>query len=139
MNQFIRKVNMTDKTKYKSVAIDNDCYKKIEELSTSLIPGIELSRAQVVRNLVNSRASLSANTNQTIVSLFSEHSPFERQQILQDIDKKMCELFDLKQDDFPWFNNADNFSDRWVSVMECLRLVVAKYKYEQYKDEKILN
>ena len=35
MNQFIRKVNMTDKTKYKSVAIDNDCYKKIEELSTS--------------------------------------------------------------------------------------------------------
>ena len=41
MNQFIRKVNMTDKTKYKSVAIDNDCYKKIEELSTSLIPGIE--------------------------------------------------------------------------------------------------
>ena len=100
---------------------------------------MRLSRAQVVRNLVNSRVSLSTNTNQTIVSLFSEHAPFERQQILQDIDKKMCELFDLKQDDFPWFNNADNFSDRWVSVMECLRLVVAKYKYEQYQDEKILN
>ena len=46
---------MTDKTKYKSVAIDNDCYKKIEELTTALSPGITLSRAQVVRILVNNR------------------------------------------------------------------------------------
>ena len=44
---------MTDKTKYKSVAIDNDCYKKIEDLTTELTPGITLSRAQVVRILVN--------------------------------------------------------------------------------------
>ena len=46
---------MTDKTKYKSVAIDNDCYKKIEELATALSPGITLSRAQVVRILVKNR------------------------------------------------------------------------------------
>ena len=46
---------MTDKTKYKSVAIDNDCYKKIEELATALSPGITLSRAQVVRILVNNK------------------------------------------------------------------------------------
>lgn len=46
---------MTDKTKYKSVAIDNACYKKIEELTTALSPGITLSRAQVVRILVNNR------------------------------------------------------------------------------------
>ena len=46
---------MTDKTKYKSVAIDNDCYKKIEELTTALSPGITFSRAQVVRILVNNR------------------------------------------------------------------------------------
>ena len=46
---------MTDKTKYKSVAIDNDCYKKIEELTTALSPGVTLSRAQVVRILVNNR------------------------------------------------------------------------------------
>ena len=44
---------MTDKTKYKSVAIDHDCYKKIEELTTELTPGITLSIAQVVRILVN--------------------------------------------------------------------------------------
>ena len=46
---------MTDKTKYKSVAIDNDCYKKIEDLTTALSPGIILSRAQVVRILVNNK------------------------------------------------------------------------------------
>ena len=46
---------MTDKTKYKSVAIDNDCYKKIEDLTTALSPGITLSRAQVVRILVKNR------------------------------------------------------------------------------------
>ena len=46
---------MTDKIKYKSVAIDNDCYKKIENLTTALSPGITLSRAQVVRILVNNR------------------------------------------------------------------------------------
>ena len=44
---------MTDKSKYKSVAIDNNCYKKIEELTTELTPGIKLSRAEVVRFLVN--------------------------------------------------------------------------------------
>ncbi len=46
---------MTDKTKYKSVAIDKDCYKKIEDLTKALSPGITLSRAQVVRILVNNR------------------------------------------------------------------------------------
>ena len=46
---------MTDKTKYKSVAIDKDCYKKIEDLTTALSPGITLSRAQVVRILVNNK------------------------------------------------------------------------------------
>ena len=46
---------MTDKTKYKSVAIDKDCYKKIEDLTTALSPGIILSRAQVVRILVNNK------------------------------------------------------------------------------------
>tara|TARA_E500000178_G_C16632099_1_gene578128 strand:- start:440 stop:628 length:189 start_codon:yes stop_codon:yes gene_type:complete len=46
---------MTDKTKYKSIAIDHDCYKRIEELAVSLNPGLTLSRAQVVRILVNKK------------------------------------------------------------------------------------
>ena len=52
---------MTDKTRYKSVAIDHDCYKKIEELTTALSPGITLSRAQVVRILVNNKCIADKN------------------------------------------------------------------------------
>ena len=66
---------MTDKTKYKSVAIDNDCYKKIEELTTALIPGITISRAQVVRTLVDQKSS-GQNANQTIVGLLKNRIKF---------------------------------------------------------------
>ena len=74
---------MTDKTKYKSVAIDNNCYKKIEELTTALVPGITISRAQVVRTLVDQKSS-GQNANQTIVGLFSEHTPQQRAEILKE-------------------------------------------------------
>ena len=46
---------MTDTTKYKSVAIDHDCYSKIKRLSEKLCPGAKLSLAAVVRILVNNR------------------------------------------------------------------------------------
>tara|TARA_B100000965_G_scaffold373312_1_gene363663 strand:- start:161 stop:355 length:195 start_codon:yes stop_codon:yes gene_type:complete len=46
---------MTDITKYKSVALDHDCYSKIKKLSEKLCPGANLSLAAVVRVLVNDR------------------------------------------------------------------------------------
>ena len=46
---------MTDISKYKSVAIDHDCYSKIKNLSEKLCPGTKLSLAAVVRILVNNR------------------------------------------------------------------------------------
>ena len=46
---------MTDITKYKSVAIDHDCYSKIKKLSEKLCPGANLSLAAVIRVLVNDR------------------------------------------------------------------------------------
>ena len=46
---------MTDVNKYKSVAIDYDCYSKIKKLSEKLCPGAKLSLAAVVRVLVNNR------------------------------------------------------------------------------------
>ena len=46
---------MADPLKYKSVSLDLDCYKKIEDLSTALTPGVTLSKAQVVRTLVNQK------------------------------------------------------------------------------------
>jgi hypothetical protein len=44
---------MTDISKYKSLAVDHGCYGKIGKLAKILAPGIILSRAQVVRMLVD--------------------------------------------------------------------------------------
>ena len=126
-----------NKRKYKSIAIDINCYKKIEDLTTALTPGLTLSRAQVVRTLVNQKSSVK-NANQTIVGLFSEHTPQQRAQILKDIDDKMLKLLDLEEKELPWLNSND-LPTKWVKIMEDLRLVVAKLKYEQFQDERIVN
>ena len=126
-----------NKRKYKSIAIDINCYRKIEDLTTALTPGLALSRAQVVRTLVNQKSS-GKNANQTIVGLFSEHTPQQRAEILKDIDDKMIKLLDLEDKELPWLN-CNDLPTKWVKVMEDLRLVVAKLKYEQFQDERIVN
>ena len=126
-----------NKRKYKSIAIDINCYKKIEDLTTALTPGLTLSRAQVVRTLVNQKSS-GKNANQTIVGLFSEHTPQQRAEILKDIDDKMLKLLDLEEKELPWLN-CNDLPTKWVKIMEDLRLVVAKLKYEQYQDGRIVN
>lgn len=130
---------MTDSTKYKSVAIDKDCYSKIEDLSTTLIPGTTLSRAQVVRTIINQRISRSKDTNHTIVSLFSEYTPHERQEILKDIDNKILMLLDLSEENLPWLNSNDNFDEKWSSIMNDLRLIVSKFKYDLLQNERSIN
>ena len=137
MNLWFRKIYAMIKRKYKSIAIDINCYKKIEDLTTALTPGLTLSRAQVVRTLVNQKSS-GKNANQTIVGLFSEHTPQQRAQILKDIDDKMLKLLDLEEKELPWLNSND-LPTKWVKIMEDLRLVVAKLKYEQFQDERIVN
>ena len=47
---------MTDISKYKSLAVDHDCYGKIDKLTKLLAPGVTLSRAQVVNMLVQEKA-----------------------------------------------------------------------------------
>ena len=51
----------------------------------------------------------------------------------------MLELLELSGDDIPWLNNSNSFSEKWVSLMENLRLVVAKFKYEEFQNQRILN
>ena len=125
--------------KYKSLAVDHDCYEKINKLTKSLAPGITLSRAQVVRTLVNQKTSSYKDANQIIVSLFSEHSPRKRQEILRDIDNKIIKLLDLSEDDLPWLSSTDKFDEKWSKIMDDLRLVVSKFKYEQLQDERSVN
>ncbi len=128
-----------NKKKYKSIAIDINCYRKIDDLSTTLTPGLTLSKAQVVRTLVNQKTSSCKDANQIIVSLFSEHSPRKRQEILRDIDNKIIELLDLSEDDLPWLSSTDKFNEKWSKIMDDLRLVVSKFKYEQLQDERSVN
>ena len=128
-----------NKKKYKSIAIDITCYKKIDDLSTTLTPGLTLSKAQVVRTLVNQKTSTCKDANQIIVSLFSEHSPRKRQEILRDIDNKIIKLLDLSEDDLPWLSSTDKFNEKWSKIMDDLRLVVSKFKYEQLQDERSVN
>ena len=128
-----------NKKKYKSIAIDINCYRKIDDLSTTLTPGLTLSKAQVVRTLVNQKTSSCKDANQIIVSLFSEHSPRKRQEILRDIDNKIIKLLDLSEDDLPWLSSNDKFDEKWSKIMDDLRLVVSKFKYEQLQDERSVN
>ena len=128
-----------NKKKYKSIAIDINCYRKIIDLSTTLTPGYTLSKAQVVRTLVNQKTPSYKDANQIIVSLFSEHSPRKRQEILRDIDNKIIKLLDLSEDDLPWLSSTDKFDEKWSKIMDDLRLVVSKFKYEQLQDERSVN
>ena len=45
-----------DISKYKSLAVDHDCYNKIEQMTKLLAQGVTLSRAQVIRMLVEKEA-----------------------------------------------------------------------------------
>ena len=128
-----------NKKKYKSIAIDINCYKKIDDLSTSLTPGLTLSKAQVVRTLVNQKNSGRKDTSYTIVSLFSEYTPQERQEILLDIDNKILMLLDLSEDELPWLNSKENFDEKWSSIIDDIRLVVSKFKYEKLQNERSVN
>ena len=128
-----------NKRKYKSIAIDINCYKKIDDLSTSLTPGLTLSKAQVVRTLVNQKISGRKDTSYNIVSLFSEYTPQERQEILQDIDKKILMLLDLSEEELPWLNSKENFDEKWSSIIDDIRLVVSKFKYEKLQNERSVN
>ena len=55
-----------NKRKYKSIAIDINCYRKIEDLTTVLTPGLTLSKAQVVRTLVNQKVQAKIPMKQSL-------------------------------------------------------------------------
>ena len=44
---------MTDISKYKRLSVYHDCYGKIDKITKTLAPGVTLSRAQVIRMLVD--------------------------------------------------------------------------------------
>jgi len=52
-NQTLRKENlMTDKWKYKSVSLKNSTYSMLNDLSKTIVPGMELSKAKAIEKLI---------------------------------------------------------------------------------------
>ena len=56
-----------DISKYKSLAVDHKCYEAINKLTKHLAPGVTLSRAQVIRMLVE-KETKKLNGKSTAVS-----------------------------------------------------------------------
>ena len=68
---------MTDKWKYKSVSLRNSTYYKIADLTSTLVPGLNLSNAKVVEKLVeDSHSNFTRDTNNGI----TKHGKTEKYQ-----------------------------------------------------------
>ncbi len=78
-------------------------------------------------NKINNKSS-----NSSLIELFSENTPQERQKILTDIDNIMCNILDLEPNDLPWIN-PNKHEEKWENIMNNLRLVVGKIEYESNK------
>ena len=78
-------------------------------------------------NKINNKSS-----NSSLIELFSENTPQERQKILTDIDNIMCNILDLEPNDLPWIN-PNKHEEKWENTMNNLRLVVGKIEYESNK------
>ena len=59
----IRRINLTDKWKYKSVSLKNSTYSMLNDLTKTLIPGVEISNAKVVDTLIRREAECSLRDN----------------------------------------------------------------------------
>jgi len=54
---------LTDKWKYKSVSLKNSRYSMLNDLTKTLIPGVEISNAKVVDTLIRREAECSSRDN----------------------------------------------------------------------------
>jgi len=54
---------MTDKWKYKSVSLKNSTYSLLNDLTKTLVPGMELSNAKTVETLIKREAECSSRDN----------------------------------------------------------------------------
>jgi len=50
----------------------------------------------------------------------------------------LLNILGLERDELPWLN-CNDLPTKWVKIMEDLRLVVAKLKYEHYQEERTVN
>jgi hypothetical protein len=58
-----RRTSMTDKWKYKSVSLKNSTYSLLNDLSKTLVPGLELSNAKAVEKLILDKSNTNCNSS----------------------------------------------------------------------------
>ena len=54
---------MTDKRKYRSVSLKNSTYSALNDLTKTLVPGVELSNAKAVEKLILDKSNSSREIN----------------------------------------------------------------------------
>ena len=57
---------MTDKWKYRSVSLKNSTYSLLNDLSKTLVPGLELSNAKAVEKLILDKSNTNCNSSREI-------------------------------------------------------------------------
>ena len=72
------------------------------------------------------------NVNEKLVKMFEDQIPEDRQRVLRDIDRIMCNMFELQPNDLPWIN-PNKHEEKWENLMNNLRLIVGKIEYESKK------
>ena len=70
--------------------------------------------------------------NEKLVKMFEDQIPEDRQQILRDIDRIICNMLELQPDDLPWIN-PNKHEEKWENLMNNLRLIVGKIEYESIR------
>ena len=100
---------------------------------------LRLAAAVGVTNDVIERTQALVDASVDAIVIDTSHAHSKRvAEILKDIDDKMLNLLGLEQKELPWLN-CNDLPTKWVKIMEDLRLVVAKLKYEQHQDERSIN
>ncbi|MBC8297484.1 MAG: hypothetical protein H8E55_17035 [Pelagibacterales bacterium] len=60
---------MTDKWKYKSVSLKNSTYSLLNDLTKTLVPGMELSNAKTVETLIKRETECNSSGDQQLKEL----------------------------------------------------------------------
>jgi hypothetical protein len=60
---------MTDKWKYKSVSLKNSTYSLLNDLTKTLVPGMELSNAKAVETLIKREIKCNSSGDQQLKEL----------------------------------------------------------------------
>jgi len=75
---------------------------------------------------------------ENLIRLLEHHSPSDRQDFLNYIDKILCECFGIKRSELPWLDPIQS-EIKWDNIIRLIRLTMTKVVYEYEKKERTLH